>query len=68
MSIHKFEAIEVLGGTVSATAQAMRITYQAVDKWPEVLSDKVGDRVLAAWTRKHIKNIPKPFRRPREAT
>lgn len=64
MSIRKSEAIQVLGGTVSAVADAMCITYQAVDKWPDVLSNKVSDRVLAAWARKHIKNIPAPFRRP----
>lgn len=63
MSIHKSEAIAVLGGSVSAAAEAMHITYQAVDKWPEVLSNKVSDRVLAAWARKNIKNIPAPFRR-----
>lgn len=63
MSIHKSEAIAVLGGSVSAVAEAMHVTYQAVDKWPEVLSNKVSDRVLAAWTRKNVKNIPAPFKR-----
>ena len=63
MSIRKSEAIEVLGGSVSAAAEAMHITYQAVDKWPVVLSNRISDRVLAAWTRKYIENIPAPFKR-----
>lgn len=63
MPIRKSEAIGVLGGTVGAAAEAMCITYQVVDKWPDVLSNKVSDRVLAAWTRKHIKSIPEAVKR-----
>lgn len=48
----KSEAIELLGGSIPAAAKAIGITYQAVDKWPEVLSARIADRVLAALARK----------------
>lgn len=44
----KQEAIELLGGNVTAAAKAVGVTYQAVDKWPEILSDRIRDRVEAA--------------------
>lgn len=48
----KSKAIELLGGTVAAAAEAVGVTYQAVDKWPEVLPPRIVDRVLAAIARK----------------
>lgn len=48
----KSEAIELLGGSISAAAAAIGVTYQAVDKWPEVLNPRVADRVQAALWRK----------------
>lgn len=50
----KAKAIELLGGTVASAAEQIRISYQAVDKWPEVLPDRIADRVLAALARKHL--------------
>lgn len=50
----KAKAIELLGGTTAAAAEAVGVSYQAVDKWPDVLSPKVADRVLAALARKHL--------------
>lgn len=47
----KTEAIERLGGTVSAAAKAIGITYQAVNKWPDLLSQRIADRVIAAEVR-----------------
>lgn len=44
----KTEAIELLGGTVSAAAKVIGISYQAVDKWPDDLPDRLVDRVQAA--------------------
>lgn len=44
--MQKSEAIELLGGTVTAAAQALGISYQAVDKWPEELPDRIAQRVL----------------------
>lgn len=48
----KSKAIELLGGTVAAAAEAVGVTYQAVDKWPEILPPRIVDRVLAAIARK----------------
>lgn len=50
----KQKAISLLGGSVSAAAEAIGITYQAVDKWPEVLPQRIVDRVQAALARKHL--------------
>lgn len=47
----KSKAIELLGGTVAAAAAAVGVSYQAVDKWPEVLPDRIVDRVIAALVR-----------------
>jgi hypothetical protein len=48
----KAEAIELLGGTVAAASAAIGVTYQAVDKWPDVLPQRIADRVHAALWRK----------------
>lgn len=49
--MEKQKAIELLGGTATAAAQAIGITYQAVAGWPDVLSDRIADRVYAALAR-----------------
>lgn len=50
----KTEAIRLLGGTEAAAAEAIGVTYQAVVKWPAVLSQRVADRVYAAlWRKAH---------------
>jgi hypothetical protein len=50
--MRKSEAIELLGGTIPAAAEAIGVTYQAVDKWPEELPPRITDRVQAALWRK----------------
>lgn len=52
--MQKSKAIELLGGTISAAASAIGVSYQAVDKWPDVLPDRIADRVLAVQARKHL--------------
>lgn len=52
--MQKSKAIELLGGTVAAAASAIGVSYQAVDKWPDVLPDRIADRVLAVQARKHL--------------
>lgn len=47
-------AIDMLGGTVVSAAQAIGISYQAVEKWPNPLPPRIADRVLAAMARKHL--------------
>ena len=38
----------MLGGSVVKAAKRIGISYQAVYKWPDVLSPAVSDRVIAA--------------------
>ena len=52
--MQKTKAIELLGGTISAAAEAIGVSYQAIDKWPEELPDRIADRVVAAIARKHL--------------
>lgn len=52
--MHKSKAIELLGGSIAAAAEAIGISYQAVDKWPDELPDRIADRVLAVQARKHL--------------
>jgi len=62
----KHEAIELLGGSISAAAAAIGISYQAVDKWPDVLTPAIRDRVQAALYRQT--NTQPGVMRPRAAT
>ncbi len=62
----KTEAIALLGGTVAAAADAIGVTYQAIDKWPDELPARIADRVQAALWRiansiPHPKASPPPF-------
>lgn len=50
----KSQAIELLGGTVTAAAEAVGVTSSAVTQWPEELPRRIADRVLAALARKHL--------------
>ena len=43
----KAKAIEMLGGTVTAAAEAIGISSSAVTQWPEELPDRIADRVIA---------------------
>lgn len=52
--MQKSKAIELLGGSIASAAQAIGVSYQAVDKWPDVLPGRIADRVLAAQARKHL--------------
>lgn len=54
----KQKAIELLGGTLTATADAIGISYQAVVKWPESLPPRIADRVIAACVRSGV-SVPK---------
>lgn len=48
----KQRAIELLGGTVSAAAKTLGVEYQAVAKWPESLTPRIEDRVIATLVRR----------------
>lgn len=49
----KAEALGLLGGTADAAAEAIGITRQAVDQWPDELPNRIRDRVQAALWRHH---------------
>lgn len=53
-AMEKAKAIELLGGSVSSAAAAIGISYQAVDKWPANLPERIADRVLAVLARRHL--------------
>ena len=52
--MHKLKAIELLGGTIASAAEAVGISYQAVNQWPDDLPARISDRVLAVVARKHL--------------
>lgn len=52
--MRKIQAIELLGGTTAAAANAVGITPQAISQWPDELPPRITDRVLAALARKHL--------------
>lgn len=58
LALTKEHAIEMLGGSVSSAAKAIGIEYQAVRKWPDVLPDRIADRVVAAIARRKYPNDP----------
>lgn len=43
----KKTAIDLLGGTIPAAANSLGTSYQAVKKWPDPLSPRIADRVIA---------------------
>lgn len=50
----KDEAINLLGGSAVRAAELMGVTYQAVNKWPPVLPQRIADRVLGVCVRHGI--------------
>lgn len=50
----KSKAILILGGSQKAAAAAVGVSISAVSQWPDVLPDRIADRVLAALARKHL--------------
>lgn len=61
----KTDAIELLGGTVRAAAEAVGISPQAVSQWPEDLPAAISDRVQAALARAHAPEaLKQPLRAP----
>lgn len=56
----KTEAIQLLGGTVKAAADACEISSSAVSQWPEDLTKDHIDRVQAALYRRQA-NFDQPL-------
>jgi len=67
--MRKDEAISVLGGTISAAADAIGVSYQAIVKWPDELPPRLRDRVQAAlWRRQNVGPKSAPARARKEAS
>ncbi len=58
--MQKSEAISLLGGTVTAAAQAVGVTTSAVSQWPDELPPSIRDRVQAALWRREDGNAIRP--------
>lgn len=54
----KTEAIQLLGGTVKAAADACEISSSAISQWPEELTKDHIDRVQAALYRRQAATEP----------
>lgn len=50
----KKTAIDLLGGTVPAAAKALGVKYQAVRQWPDPLTPRIADRVVAHLARARL--------------
>lgn len=65
--MRKSEAINLLGGTATAAAHSIGVTVSAITQWPEVLPQRLADRVQAAlWRIEHAKprkeqKLPEPI-------
>lgn len=57
--MRKDEAIQLLGGSVARAAESIGVSYQAVNKWPEVLTPRIEDRVYAALWRMQRRKVVK---------
>lgn len=66
--MNKSKAIEMLGGSVSAAAEAMGITYQAVDKWPNELPARIADRVLGVVAKTRYPKLAAELNKPATPT
>ena len=56
-------ALSLIGGTHKQVADAIGVSRSAISQWPDPLPQSLEDRVLAAWARQHVKNLPAEFRR-----
>lgn len=55
----KTQAIELLGGSITAAAKAIGISYHAVHQWPDELPPRIADRVYAVWGKKNMPEMAK---------
>lgn len=54
----KHEAISLLGGSIPKVAAALKVSYQAVNQWPEDLPNRISQRVLGAWLEQNPQHLP----------
>lgn len=65
--MQKSEAINLLGGTPTAAANSIGITVSAITQWPDVLPQRLIDRVQAALWRIEQLRARKQNKLPRVA-
>jgi len=58
--MNKTDAINQLGGSPTSAAKAIGIKPQAVSQWPDPLTPRIADRVIAALARKKRSKGSKP--------
>ncbi len=58
----KTEAIELLGGVTNA-AREIGVTASAISQWPDMLPQRLVDRVQAALYRRKQSAVPAPAHR-----
>lgn len=67
--MRKQKAIELLGGTATAAAKAMGISYQAISGWPDELPPRIAERVLGVVAKKRypalVKELAAPLTEPK---
>jgi len=60
--MNKALALDLIGGTPKLAAKAIGVSRSAIAQWPDALPPKLSDRVLAAWARAHVQDLPPIFR------
>ena len=63
----KTQAIELLGGSITAAAKAIGISYHAVHQWPDDLPPRIADRVYAVWGKKNMPELAQSLSNPAHA-
>ena len=63
----KTQAIELLGGSITAAAKAIGISYHAVHQWPDELPPRIADRVYAVWGKKNMPELAQAPANPAQA-
>jgi hypothetical protein len=57
----------LLGGSITAAARAIGISYHAVHQWPDELPPRIADRVYAVWGKKNMPELAQPPASPAQA-
>lgn len=60
--MNKALALSLIGGSPLRAAKAVGVSRSAVAQWPDPLPPKLVDRVVAAWARENVPNLPQAFR------
>ena len=61
-AMNKALALSYIGGSPKQAAKAVGVSRSAVSQWPDPLPQGLVDRVLAAWARENVPDLPEAFR------